>query len=69
MVAVTLFSRSVAATSFFVYGYGKGYVYRLHFEMLKGLQKGYKNPVFGGATNIQHVKKTALLTKKRLLSG
>lgn len=64
MVAVTLFSRSVAATSFFVYGYGKGYAYRLHLEMLKGLQKGYKNPVFGGATNIQRAKKTALLTKK-----
>lgn len=64
MVAVTLFSRSVAATSFFVYGYGKGYAYRLHLEKLKGLQKGYKNPIFRGATNIQRAKKTALLTKK-----
>lgn len=69
MVAVTLFSRSVAATSFFVYGYGKGYVYRLHFEMLKGLQKGYKKPVFGGATNIQRAKKNGTFDKKRLLSG
>lgn len=32
--------------------------------MLKDLQKTYKNPVFGGATNIQRAKKTALLTKK-----
>ena len=64
MVAVTLFSRSVAATSFFANVLRKELRKCRSLNMLKDLQKTYKNPVFGGATNIQRAKKTALLTKK-----